>query len=362
MNFYRSNLERITPYSPGKSIEEIQQRLGIEDVIKMASNENPLGVSPRVVEALSRCLPEVFRYPDGSAGKLTKKLADKYGLTSDQVAVGNGSDELIRQLSTAFLHSEDEVIYPSPTFSEYAWGARLMGSIEVAVPLTADDQYDVDKILAGVTSHTKLIYVCNPNNPTGTYLTRRQIQHLVENLPARSILVCDEAYAEYVTAGDYPDTIEWVREGRNVVILRTFSKAYSLAGLRLGYAMAPKRIIDLMKKTREPFSINMLAQTAGLAALDDTDHLSKTLRLNTKERDRLTEGLGKMGLVVTPSQSNFLWVKLPKSAGVVFEELLKSGVIVRSGEVWQRPYHIRVSVGTEEQNDRFINSLKRIIN
>lgn len=358
---YRKCIERITPYVPGKAAEEVAREYGIERVIKLASNENPLGASPKALEALRTGLADVFRYPDGAALELRGRLAERFDLSVNNIVVGNGSDEVIKLLAEAYLEPGDEVIYADPTFSEYAYAARLMGASEVVVPLTGEWVHDLKAMLQAVTERTKIVFVCNPNNPTGTIVSHEALDRFQKALPPGVILVCDEAYFEYVDAPNFPDTVGWVREGRNVLVLRTFSKVYGLAGLRVGYGIGPANLMQCIEHVKEPFNVNRLAQAAAVAALADAEHVERSVRMNASERLRLAERLEELGLSVTPSQSNFLWVHLHQTARPVFEALLRRGVILRCGDAFGAPEHVRITIGTPEENDILLRQLPEVL-
>lgn len=357
----RRTIERITPYVPGRGIGEVAREFGLERVVKLASNENPLGPSPQAVEAMRSLLESVALYPDGASTELVQRLSEHLNVPPESIIVGNGSDEVIKLLAEAYLEPEDEVIYADPTFSEYAYAARLMGAKEVVVPLTGGYVHDLDAMLEAVTERTKLVFVCNPNNPTGTAVSQRELERFLNALPESALLVCDEAYYEYVDTQNFPDTLQWVREGRRVFVLRTFSKVYGLAGLRVGYGLAPEPIMGPVRRVKEPFNVNLLGQAAAVAALADREHLERSQVMNRTERQRLTERLTELGFSVTPSQTNFLWVGLGQPAKPVFDGLMRRGMIVRSGDAFGAPNHIRVTVGTPEHNELFLNLLEQVI-
>lgn len=358
---YRECIDRITPYVPGKGSEEVAKEYGLTEIVKLASNENPLGPSRQAVEALQRSAKDVFLYPDGASRALVDQLAEKLAVPRECLIIGNGSDEVIKLLAEAYLEPGDQVIYADPTFSEYAYATRLMGAEEVVVPLDANGVHDLEAMLRAVTPKTKLVFVCNPNNPTGTAVDHVSLERLLDALPSTTLLVCDEAYVEYADAPDFPDSIKWIREGRNVLTLRTFSKVYGLAGLRVGYGVAPASVMRNIWRVKEPFNVNRLAQIAALAALADTDHLQQSQKLNRTERTRLSLRLTELGFVVTPSQANFVWVDIRRAARPIFEALLRRGVIVRCGDAFGQPQHLRITVGTPTQNDEFLTELSSVI-
>ncbi|MGE5552628.1 MAG: histidinol-phosphate transaminase [Betaproteobacteria bacterium] len=347
----------IRPYVPGKPIEEVQRELGLKDVIKLASNENPLGPSPAALEALRAWLPKVHFYPDGGATLLKERIARRVGVTPEQVIVGNGSDELIKLLAEAFLNPGDEVVMAEPTFSEYEFAALLMGARVKKVPL-AGERHDLAKMAETIGPRTKLIFVCNPNNPTGTIVTVDEVREFMARVPEEVVVVFDQAYEEYVTDSAYGGGLPYVLEGRRAMVLRTFSKIYGLAGLRVGYGIAPAELLALVERAREPFNVNQAAQIAAAAALDDQGFVERSRELNTRERGRLTSELGRMGCPVDASQANFLFVDVGVDSAALFRRMLSLGVIIRSGDIFQRPTYIRVTVGAPEQNDRFLTALE----
>lgn len=350
----------IRPYVPGKPIEEVQRELGLTDVIKLASNENPLGPAPRALSALAAWAPTAHLYPDGSAYRLKARLADLLAVEPEQVIVGNGSDEIIKLLAEAFLNPGDEIVMADPTFSEYEFAALLMGARVRKVPLK-ENRHDLEAMAAAVTSRTKLVFLCNPNNPTGTTVGRRAVEQFLDAIPREVIVVFDQAYQEYVTEPEYADGLAYVKSGRRSIVLRTFSKIYGLAGLRVGYGVAPVELLRLAERAREPFNVNQAAQVAALAALEDQGFVTRSRDLNLVERTRLTLELERRHFTVIPSQANFIFAATGVQSVPLFKELLKQGVIVRTGDIFGRPDHIRVTVGTPVQNDRFLAALDTVL-
>lgn len=357
----REAVSRLKPYLPGKPAWEVQREFGLDRVVKLASNENPLGPSPKAVAALQDALAELHRYPDADFRELQGALAAGIGALPKQVIVGNGADEVIKLIAEAFVDAGDEVIVPSPTFSEYEFTGLLMGASVVSVPLSEGFAYDVDAILQAVTPKTKLVYVCTPNNPTGTYLTRAQLEELAARLPSRTLLIVDAAYAHFADAEDYGDGFELLRQGRRLVVLQTFSKVYGLAGIRVGYAVSTPDVIETMLRVKEPFNVNALAQKAAVAALTDTEHVARTQALVAAERQRLYRQLDLLGLAYTESMSNYVLVRLGPEAKSIYEALLRRGVIVRYAAVWGLPECVRVSIGTSEENDVLIRQLSDLL-
>ncbi|WP_159884690.1 histidinol-phosphate transaminase [Paenibacillus puerhi] len=357
----RKALEQLKPYSPGKPIWEVQRELGLEHVVKLASNENPLGPSPKAIAAIQAALPDIHRYPDAQAAALRETLADALELSPCQLIITNGGDELITLLSETFLEPGDEIVVSSPTFSEYEFGACLMDARLVSVPLSPGYRYDADALLAAVTDKTKLVWLCSPNNPTGTYMPRKELERLLLGLPPQAMVVCDAAYSHFATAEDYSDGLEFVRAGLPLVVLQTFSKAYGLAGIRVGFGAAPEAVIRRILQVKEPFNVNALAQAAASAAVGDIDHLKASCDVNAKGREQLYAAFSRLGLEYAVSMSNFVLVELGEEAKRRYEALMAQGVITRYGDVWGLPQHIRVSVGTEEENAFFIECLTRVL-
>lgn len=356
----RKEIFRLKPYVPGKPIEEVKRELGIEDIIKMASNENPLGPSPLAVEKIKETLDKIHFYPDSNNFYLKKKLAEFNNINEDCIVIGNGSDELLKLLAEAFLTPEDEVIFGDPSFVEYEFTATIMGAKCIPVPLK-DFRHDLEAMLDMVTDRTKIVYICNPNNPTGTYSTRKEIENFMSRIREDILVVFDEAYFEYVDAPDYMSGIEYVKAGRNAIVFRTFSKIYGLAGLRVGYGLTTPSIAQAIERVTEPFNVNLLAQVAAEAALDDNEHLEESRQLNLEGKKYLYSEFEKMGLKYVPTQANFIFVDTGKDCREVFRKLLQMGIIIRTGDIFGFPTFIRVTIGTPEENKRFIEGLKKVL-
>lgn len=356
----KDNICKLKPYSPGKPIEEVEREYGITNIIKMASNENPLGPSPKAVEAMKKAVENVALYPDGSAHFLIKALARTWDVGEDMLTVGNGSDDLIHLAGITFLSKGDEVVLSETTFVRYESATVLNDCGCVWVPLN-DFTYDLDTMADKITDRTRLIFIANPNNPTGTYVTQEQVDRFMARVPEKVIVVFDEAYNEYVEATDFPDTLKYVREGRNVIILHTFSKIYALAGLRVGYAIARPEIIQCLNQVREPFNVNSIGQIGAIASLDDPDQVVRSKQVNSDGKKYLYREFELMELPFAPSEANFVWVDIKTDCRPIFKELLKRGVIVRTGDIFGYPTFIRVTIGTPEQNVRFIDTLKEVL-
>ena len=356
----RPNILAIRPYVPGKPIEEVERELGLKDVIKLASNENPVGPSPRAVAAMQAAAEKVNFYPDSNCFYLKEDLAQFLGFEPANLIVGNGSDELLKLIAEAFLKEGEEVIYGVPSFVEYEFVTRVMGGQIIEVPLQ-NLTYDLPAIAEKITSRTKLIFICNPNNPTGTIVGQKEIQAFMDQVPEDVLVVFDEAYYEYVTDAAFPDSLDYVRQGKRVIVLRTFSKIYGLAGLRIGYGIATPDIIDCLMRVREPFNVNSIAQAGAQAALEDQAWIKKVRDLNTQGRDYWYGELTAMGLEYAPTQGNFIFINLGISGAEVSQRLMKLGVIVRPGHVFGYPDYVRVTIGTPEQNERFIAALRMVL-
>jgi len=353
----RPEVEGLRPYQPGKPIEEVEREFGISDIIKLASNENPLGPSPAAVQAMQEATGKVRLYPDNECFYLKLELAKHLGMPEETLIVGRGSDEVIHMLGLAFLHLGDEVIMPEPPFTLYEFTAQLMGAVQVQVPMREFRQ-DIPAMIARFGERTKLIFIANPNNPTGAMVTKGEVEQMLAALPANAILVLDEAYCEYVTDLEYPSSLDYVRAGKRVIVLRTFSKIYALAGLRLGYGMAPVEMMRYLQQVREPFNVASVAQAAAIASLGDPDQVVRSRNLNREGLEYLYREFARLGLPYVPSQANFVYVDTKVPCRPLFVELLRRGVIVRTGDVFGHPTHIRVTTGTMAQNRRFIAALE----
>ncbi|MGG1313417.1 histidinol-phosphate transaminase [Cohnella laeviribosi] len=356
----RETLKRLKPYTPGKPIWEVRKEFGLDHVIKLASNENPLGPSPKALEAIRSLLPDLHRYPDDRAFRLAEALARRFGVSQEGVIVTNGGDELITLISEAFLDADDEIIVPQPAFSEYEFGATLMGAGTVKVPLRSDWKMRAADLLSAVTERTKIVYVCSPNNPTGTYFPESEFRELLSKLPPRVLVVIDAAYNQYADAANYTDGIGFVKEGYPVVVLQTFSKIYGLAGIRVGFGIGPAPIVRSLMQVKEPFNVNALAQAAAVAALSDEEHVAASKALNAAGRRQLYAGLDALGIPYTESMSNFLWVRLGPGAEAISRELLQRGIILRPGRGWGYPEYVRISVGSEAENEALLRALSEL--
>lgn len=357
-NLARECLMDLTPYQPGKPIEEVERELGITDVVKLASNENSLGAAPEAIVAIEKAIKETQIYPDGNCYYLKKKLSEQLQVTPDNLAMGNGSNELIKLITKSYLNPGENIIMADPSFSEYKSAAIISGGEAITVPLTADFRHDLLAMAAAINEKTKIVFICNPNNPTGTIVNKDQLAEFMQSIPEHVIVVLDEAYYEYVTSDDYPDAIQYIKEGKNIIILRTFSKIYSLAALRIGYAIAKPELIDFINRVREPFNVNRLAQVAATASVS-SNHVAKSRDLNETGKTYLMGELAKLGFAPIPTETNFIFVNVKENSRELFNKMLQKGVIIRSGDIFGTPEFIRITIGTEEQNKRFIEALKQ---
>lgn len=358
----RSNVLQLQPYSVGKPIDRLQQELGLSEIVKLSANENPLGASPCVTQAIQQHLSQIHFYPDGACQALRKALSQFYHLPPDYFLCGNGSDELIHLIGIAYLEPGDGFIMGDPSFVRYEASAMLNQATLHKVALTPDFRYDLPAMLACVDARTKLFYLANPNNPTGTVVTRSELEWLMERLPSHVLVVLDEAYFEYVDHPEYPNGIDCVQAGHPVIVLRTFSKAYGLAGLRLGYAIAHPSLLDPLARVREPFNVNRLAQVAGIAALQDQSHVQRTRHLNREGLNFFQAKCARLGLRTVPSWANFLLIEVGEQAESIAHALLcQHGLLVRTGAIFGLPTFLRVNTGTIEQNRRFIQALASVL-
>ncbi|TDI13107.1 MAG: histidinol-phosphate transaminase [Acidobacteria bacterium] len=355
------HIRQIRPYEPGKPVEEVERELGLSNTIKLASNENPLGPSPLAVKALQRAIATANRYPDGGGYYLCHALAERNGVSADQIVLGNGSTELVEILARSYLGHDGNAVISEQAFIMYQIAVQAVNGNAIMVPMKGRT-HDLDAMARAVNGKTRLIFVANPNNPTGTSVGAAPLQRLLDAVPEGTLLVVDEAYREYAEGfADYPETLPLVRQGAPLVVLRTFSKIYGLAGLRIGYAIAPQWVVREVNKVRSPFNTNSLAQIAALAALKDREHLERSRQRNREGLKVLQEGLSELGFLVTPSVTNFVLVEVAQPARAAFERLLKLGVIVRPMDGYGIEQGLRVSVGTREENQRVLEAFDRAL-
>ncbi len=359
--FARKGLFDLAPYVPGKPLEEVQKEYGLTKIAKLASNENPLGISPKAIAAMEAEIKNCFMYPESTSFDLRQDLAAKLAIDPDQIFITCGGDNVITLIGSAFINEGDEVIIGTPSFYTYTLTTNIMGGTVVNVPLT-DLTFDLDAILAAITPKTKLIFFCNPNNPTGTIVPKEKVADFMSKVPEHCIVVFDEAYFEFAQCPEYGDGVEdYVKKEANVIVLRTFSKVYGLAGVRVGYAVCAKHLCNAFTHILPPFPLSRLGQAGAVGALSDEKFLKDTIDNNNIGRDYLYQNFDRLGLKYAPSYSNFIFVDIGVDAKAAAEEFLKQGVIIRPGQGWGTPTHIRVSIGLPDENEQFIKALEMII-
>jgi histidinol-phosphate aminotransferase len=353
----KRHVAELRPYEPGKPIETLERELGVRDSIKLASNENPLGPSPKAVEAIRAAAAGVHRYPDGASFRLREKLAAALGTAPDTLVFGCGADEILELVAKAFLGPGDEAVFAWPSFAMYPIVVQGMGARAVRVPLDADLVHDLPALAEAVTPRTNVVIVCNPNNPTGTSVGAAAFDRFVEELPEDVVLVVDEAYCEFATRKDFPDALGWVARRPATAVVRTFSKLHGLAGARVGYAVAGRELAGYLERARHPFNLNLLAEAAAVAALDDHEHVERTRAVVHEGIRFLAKELTSLGLEVWPTDANFLLVRAGAGA---YDRLLREGVIVRPLTGFGLPEHLRVTIGTKEENERLVAAFRKL--
>ncbi len=358
-------LKGLHPYQPGKPVEELEREYGISNIIKLASNENPLGPSPLALDAIKQEMAELARYPDGNGFLLKQALENKLGVSQSQITLGNGSNDILELITRAFVTSENEVIFSQHAFAVYPLVTQAINAR--AVVTTAKNWgHDLQAMAEAVTDNTRLIFIANPNNPTGTWLGADELKTFIAGLPDYVIVVVDEAYFEYaidprMQADNYPDTLQWLNEFPNLIVTRTFSKAYGLAALRVGYSLSHPDIADLLNRVRQPFNVNHLAIVAASAAINDVQHLDKAIHLNAVGMQQLIEGFDALNLEHIPSVGNFVSLNVGKDGASVYDALLHEGVIVRPVANYQMPQYLRVTIGLAHENERFLQALQKVL-
>ncbi|NOY52264.1 MAG: histidinol-phosphate transaminase [Deltaproteobacteria bacterium] len=350
------HIRKLTPYVPGKPIDEVERELGLKKTVKLASNENPLGPSPKALDAVSRHLHDLHRYPDGNGYYLKGTLAERFDVTPQEIILGNGSNELLELIVRTFYQPGMNTVSSEKSFVVYPLVTQAVGGEYRAAPMKAET-YDLDALAERVDERTLCVFIANPNNPTGTIVTREALDRFFAAIPAETLVVMDEAYFEYVESPDYPDGLEFLKAGRNVMVLRTFSKIYGLAGLRIGYGFAHPEIIDALNRVREPFNTGSLAQAAALAALGDDSHVGKSLAVNREGRNFLYRALKGLGLAFTPTEANFIWIDTGRDGRGLHEALLREGVIVRP----MGGGYLRITIGLPEENQRLVTALTKVL-
>ena len=350
----------LQPYHAGKPMSELQRELGLSDIVKLASNENPMGPSQRVLDAIA-AMTDLSRYPDGNGFELKQVLANKHGLSIDQITLGNGSNDVLEMTARAFVTSEHEVIYSKHSFAVYPIVTQAVGASHVVIP-AQDWAHDLDAMRQAITDKTRLMFIANPNNPTGTWVNRTVLRQCLEMVPEHVIVLVDEAYFEYgCLEAEYPDASQWLGDFPNLIVTRSFSKAYGLAALRIGYAMSHPDISNLLNRVRQPFNNNQFALVAAEASLADSQHLEHGIQINSSGMRYLTKSLDDMGLEYIPSLGNFICINFEQEAEPLYQQLLKAGVIVRPVANYGMPNYLRVSIGLEHENTKFIHELGRIL-
>ena len=356
------NILTLPFYQPGKPIEEVERELGITGIIKLASNENPLGPSPLAIEAMRKAITEVHRYPDAMAYKLRRKLAKKLGVHDDQVGFGTGANQLISLACNAFLTAGDEAIIPSPTFASYRTAVQMMNATGVFPPLDENWKINLNNVLEAITDKTKMIFICNPNNPTGTYLNEEEVSGFIAKVPDHIVIILDEAYRKYVEPNDFPDSVKYLKdEKKRILILRTFSKIYGIAGVRIGYGITSIELSTILRRVRPPFNASVIAQAAAYAALDDDKHVERTVSLNSTGKHYFYKEFDRLGLKYAQSQTNFVFFDTNRDGKEVFNKLLQEGIIVRPIPVTADNRFLRVSMGLMDENKKFIAALEKVL-
>jgi len=358
---YKKILDEITPYKPGKPIEEVKREFALKRVIKLASNENALPPSSAVLKAIAKAAENISRYPDGGCFYLREALSEKLSLPEDNIIFGNGSDEIIVLALRAFIEPDSEVILSSPTFLVYKIASKVEGARVKEIPMN-NFRYDLESMLKEITDKTKVIFIANPDNPTGTYVTDKELKRFIERVGEHVLVVIDEAYYEFAKGGDYPQTLELLkRKERNILITRTFSKAYGLAGLRIGYGLASKDIIAVLNKVREPFNVNSIAQAAAIAALGDEKYLKDSVSLVLEEKEKFYNAFESLDVEYLKTKANFILVNTKRDSVKIFESLLEEGIIVREMAAWGLKGFIRVNIGLPEENKMFLQAFTEAI-
>jgi len=357
-DFIRAHVHPMAPYAPGMREEQVCEIAGTDDLVKVSSNESPFPPFQSAQEAGARVLEELNRYPDGGSNELKSALSARLAVSADNLVVGNGSNELLILLAYATVGEGDEIVYGWPSFIVYPLMGQLTGATTVQVPLNAREEFDLDAILDVITPATKLVLLCNPNNPTGTCYTKEQFSAFMDAVPDHVLVVVDEAYCEFVVNEQYPNALDWFDGERPLCVLRTFSKIYSMAGARCGYGIMPHDLICALDKVRAPFNVNNVAQAMAIASLADEAELDKRILVNAEQRDRLQEAFDRLGIAYAPSQTNFVWIHA-ENAQELFDALLKKGVIVRS---FGQGNALRVGIGSPEETSRIIEAFEQLVN
>lgn len=354
-----TGVQELHPYQPGKPISELERELGITNIVKLASNENPIGISAKAKAAMEKEFSDLARYPDANGYYLKAKLAERLGVGIGQITLGNGSNDVLELIARVFVAPEHEVIYSQHAFVVYPIVTQAIGAKKVVIP-AKDWGHDLEATAAAITPNTRMIFIANPNNPTGTWVNKTDLKAFMDKVPQDVIVVVDEAYYEYVEYAEYPQTVPWIKEYPNLIVTRTFSKAYGLAGVRAGYAVANEEITGLINRPRQPFNMNSLALAAAEAVLDDHAYLQKALDVNKSGMQQLISVFDELGYDYIPSVTNFITVDMKQAAGPLYQQMLEQGVIVRPVGNYEMPNHLRISIGLEEENAKFIRVLREM--
>lgn len=371
LNLACEGVRGLKPYVPGKPIAELEREYGVTNIIKLASNENPLGASKKAISAMQEAMQEIHLYPDGNGFELKKTIADKFGFEIDQITLGNGSNDILELIARVFLTINDEALFSQYSFAVYPLATQAVGASLNIVPALPEDApmplgHDLKAMRAAITDRTKVIFVANPNNPTGTWLNATELEEFIASIPDNIIVVLDEAYFEYVQEADYPDCSKLVAKYPNLIVTRTFSKVHGLAGVRVGYSFSSADVADLLNRVRQPFNVNAMAQAAAVASLGDSEHIAESVRVNSAGLKQITKFCENKGLAYIPSVGNFICIKVGAhneklGAADIDEKLLQNGIIVRPVANYNMPEYLRVTVGTEAQNARLLEALESIM-
>lgn len=350
----------LQPYQSGKPIEELKREYGISNAIKLASNENPLGPGELALKAMRACEKTLGRYPDGNGFTLKKRLAEHLGVRSDMITLGNGSSEILELVARTFVTPANQVLFSQHAFAVYPILTQAIGAEAIVTP-AKNRGHDLEAMRKAITDRTRLIFVTNPNNPTGTWVNSKELYRFLKAVPDHAIVIVDEAYFEYVLEEDYPDSIQWLNDFPNLVVTRTFSKIHGLAGLRIGYGVSHPEVAELLNRVRQPFNSNAMALAAAEAALSDRNHVENSITINSNGMRQLTAAFDRLGLNYIPSVGNFICVEFDRPGLEIYQALLRKGVIIRPVGIYGLPNHLRATIGLEEENDRFLRSLEEIL-
>lgn len=356
----KSQISGLAVYQPGKPIEQVKREYELVDIIKLASNENPYGASAQVQEALVREAVNLAIYPEGDSYEIRERIAEFYDVNQNQIIFGNGSDEIISLISRAFLDPQSRTVMATPSFSVYKTNADIEGAEVIEVPLV-DGVHDLQQMLAAVNEQTKVVWVCNPNNPSGTYVNETELEKFIQGVPSDVLIVLDEAYYEYVTKEDFPNSLELLKKFPNLLVMRTFSKIYGLSSLRIGYGIGRPEVIDLLNRVRGPFNTNRMAQAAAVEAIQDQQFVQECRAKNQLGKELFYQALDQLNLFYYPTETNFILIDVQRKGNEAFEFLLRRGIIVRSGEALGFPNSIRVTFGTKEQNEQVLEALNDML-